>query len=58
MHNVNETIGFKCLHYSVTESNGNVEVTIVKKSNNIEYAFGVRTVEATASVDKDYIHYD
>jgi hypothetical protein len=27
----NELLGFKCLHYSVTESNGTVEVTIVKK---------------------------
>ena len=26
-----DEIGFKCLHYSVTESNGTVEITIVKK---------------------------
>ena len=31
VQNENELIGFKCLHYSVTESNGTVEVTIVKK---------------------------
>lgn len=30
----NELVGFKCLHYSVTESNGHVEVTIVKKLLN------------------------
>jgi hypothetical protein len=29
--NANEFVGFKCLHYSVTESNGHVELTIVKK---------------------------
>ena len=27
----NDMIGFKCLHYSVTESSGYVEVTVVKK---------------------------
>lgn len=27
----NDLIGFKCLHYSVTESNGHVELTIVRK---------------------------
>jgi len=29
--NQNDMIGFKCLHYSVTESSGYVEVTVVKK---------------------------
>jgi hypothetical protein len=28
----NEIIGFKCLNYSVTESNGSVEITILKKN--------------------------
>ena len=27
----NEQVGFKCLHYSVTESSGYVEITIIKK---------------------------
>lgn len=31
---LNDLVGFKCLHYSVTESNGHVEVTIVKKLLN------------------------
>jgi len=30
----NELVGFKCLHYSVTESSGFVEVTIIKKVLN------------------------
>lgn len=30
----NELLGFKCLHYSVTENNGYVELTIVKKIQN------------------------
>lgn len=34
LEEVNELIGFKCLHYSVTESNGTVEVTIIKKVTN------------------------
>ena len=28
----NEYIGFKCLHYSVTENAGNAVVTVVKKA--------------------------
>ena len=34
MENLNQYIGFKCLHYSVTESNGTVAVTIEKKKND------------------------
>jgi len=54
----NDLIGFKCLHYSVTESNGNVEVTIIKKNPNMELHFGVRTVNDTATSPKDYGHVD
>jgi len=50
-------VGFKCLHYSVTESNGTVEVIIVKKKR-AEYTFGIRTVEVTATSPKDYQHED
>jgi hypothetical protein len=46
-------IGFKCLHYSVTESNGTVEVMISKKKR-VEYTFGIRTVEITATAPKDF----
>ena len=46
-------IGFKCLHYSVTESNGTVEV-IIHKKRSVEYTFGVRTVEITAKTPKDF----
>jgi hypothetical protein len=31
---LNEYIGFKCLHYSVTESAGNAVVTVVKRAVN------------------------
>jgi hypothetical protein len=51
--NGNDMIGFKCLHYSVTESNGHVELTIIKKVNQ-EMRFGYRTVSDTAVSPKDY----
>lgn len=50
----NDLVGFKCLHYSVTESAGHVEVTIVKKLINQELIVGVRTVNDTAVAPKDY----
>lgn len=57
VQNENENVGFKCLHYSVTESNGTVEVTIVKKKRG-QFTFGVRTVDVTATSPKDYKHED
>tara|TARA_B110001450_G_scaffold98303_1_gene93273 strand:+ start:560 stop:1588 length:1029 start_codon:yes stop_codon:yes gene_type:complete len=53
----NELLGFKCLHYSVTESNGTVEVTIVKKVAQ-DLTFGYRTVADSAVAPKDYSHVD
>jgi solute carrier family 8 (sodium/calcium exchanger) len=50
----NDAVGFKCLHYSVTESTGHVELTIVKKQPNTEVSFGVRTIDDTATQPKDY----
>lgn len=50
----NDLVGFKCLHYSVTESNGHVEVTVVKKLINQELIVGVRTKDDTAIAPKDY----
>jgi Ca2+/Na+ antiporter len=34
VENANDIIGFKCLHYSVTESSGHVTLTIVKKNTS------------------------
>jgi hypothetical protein len=53
----NELLGFKCLHYSVTESNGTVEITIVKKVQE-ELIFGYRTVADSAVAPKDFTHVD
>ena len=50
----NDMVGFKCLHYSVTESNGHVEVTIIKKVPGREILVGVRTRDDTAVAPKDY----
>ena len=44
----NPLIGFKCSHYSVTESAGHVEITIVKKNANQECTFGIKTTAGTA----------
>jgi len=38
----------------VTESNGSVEITIIKKNSNMDYTFGYRTVDDTAKHPKDY----
>ena len=47
--NVNDKVGFKCLHYSVMESSGQVDLTIVKKQKDSSRPeFGVRTVVDTA----------
>ena len=49
--NENEIIGFKCLHYSVSESAKQLTVTIVKKSTNAEFTFGVRTLDKAQSLE-------
>ena len=58
VQNENENIGFKCLHYSVTKTNGAVEVTVVKKNKAAEYTFGVRTKDMTATTPQYYINDD
>ena len=52
--NPNPRIGFKCTHYSVTESSGHVEITIVKKVQE-ELMFFVRTKDDTAKSPEDYV---
>lgn len=50
----NELIGFKCLAYSVTESNGFVEITVVKKTSQQDFTFGIRTIEDTAKMGSEF----
>lgn len=54
----NEFVGFKCSHYSVTESNGAVEIRIEKRTQNSEYSFGVRAVSGTAKEGTDFETFD
>lgn len=54
----NELIGFKCLHYSVTESSGFVEITVVKKVINQDVSFGLRTKDGTAKDSTEYNKLD
>jgi hypothetical protein len=42
------------MHYSVTESNGTVDIAIIKKENSREFTFGVRTRDGSATAGKDY----
>lgn len=49
----NENIGFKCMHYSVTESNGFVEITVVKRVTG-DFTFGIRTVQDTAKNGSEF----
>lgn len=52
----NPNIGFKCMHYSVTESAGTVKIQIVKKqaAMKLEQKVGVRTTEGTAKYGRDF----
>ena len=50
----NPDYGFKCLHYSVTESAGAVEITIIRKRLISDDIIGVMTVDGSAKAGKDY----
>jgi hypothetical protein len=46
--NQNEKIGFKCVHYSVTESSKVVKISVVKKVGPEEVTVGIRTIDGSA----------
>ena len=47
------------MHYSVIESSGHVELTVVKKQKEApSINFGVRTVNGTAKPNSDYKEID
>ena len=54
---LNPYVGFKCLHYSVTEGAGFLEVTIYKKTPDA-LEIGVRTLDDTACAPDDYHSID
>jgi hypothetical protein len=53
-----ELLSFKCLHYSVTESAGMMTITIIKKNQNSDCTFGLRTRDATAKAGKEFDQLD
>jgi hypothetical protein len=57
LHELNPNIGFKCLHYSVTESAGKLKVIIAKKKDE-QMTVGVRTKDDTALEGEDYRKVD
>jgi len=46
-------VGFKCLHYSVSEGIGKINVKFINKTG-MEMEVGVRTVDQTANAGEDY----
>lgn len=49
----NDLIAFRCLHYSVTESAGTIQIVINNKKNS-EISLGYRTVDDTAVAGKEF----
>jgi len=58
INNPSELLGFRCLHYSVTESSGTIDITIIKKVENQEITFGIRTKDDTAKAQSEYESVD
>jgi hypothetical protein len=54
---MNEEIGFKCLHYSVSEASKKVTVTIENKLQKVQ-TVGVKTIADTALDNEDFIPID
>ena len=53
----NGRLSFSCLHYSVTESSGVIEI-IIQKHVDEDINFGVRTVQGSAIPKEDYVAID
>jgi hypothetical protein len=60
INNPNPNIGFRCTHYSVTESSGTVDLVITKKHAEDFIKFGVRTktVPNGAIEGKDFVAFN
>jgi len=54
---MNEEVGFKCLHYSVSESSGKVTISVENKTKKVQ-TVGVRTIADTAEENLDFIPID
>ena len=53
MQKESATVCFKHLNYEVSESNGDVAITIEKRMNE-EFSFWVQTYDGTAIAGEDY----
>lgn len=53
----NDDFGFKCLHYSVSEASGSIQIMIMNKKNKEGRVF-VKTIEETARAGKDFKHLE
>jgi solute carrier family 8 (sodium/calcium exchanger) len=53
----NEEVGFKCLHYSVSEGSGKIDLTIENKTNK-ELIVGIKTTSDTALDGDDFVGID
>ncbi len=53
----NPNFGFQCLHYSVSEGSGYIEIMIINKLK-ADCSVGVRTVEGDAKGGEDYVDLD
>lgn len=51
--NQNDKVGFKCLHYVISESCGKLELKITKKVNE-SVAFMVKCIDGTATAGKKF----
>ena len=54
---LNPIVGFKCLHYSVSEGIGKIHVKFINKTRK-EMEVGVRTIQDTATEGADYEKVD
>jgi len=50
---MNNEVGFKCMHYSVSESSGRVKIAVQNKLNR-PYIVGVKTIEDSAEEGADF----
>jgi hypothetical protein len=56
-HKKNPRFGFRCLHYSVSEGSGFIDIVVLNK-NGQEGKIGVRTVDGEAKEGDDYQKMD
>ena len=56
-HLKNESFGFKCLHYSVSEASGHIQIMILNKKG-VSTAVHAKTIDAEAKAGDDFEEYN